>query len=330
MHPAYQGRPDLRGVVGDSRAIDAPRVESIAESAASTARSSGRHRATGAPDIPSVITRSVSSEAQSVELVVSGRARSQKHYLDLVSRRWRDRCMGNRKTLNPRRLTKRQVAELVATGATLREDLMRPFENTYASGYVSRPKVYELEGDRFLFVFDENDVSIPGKGDIYPGDYFRRFARWHDRVRQNALIGATSSVGHWRHYSKVGETLPSHIDDLLAELASAVHVAPEVLDFSYPSLDIVSRHVDSIGMDAAIETLYDHLVAYVGEVMRRRAEGSWRIDDRSTEPFPYIEATQHGVIMPINVVWEQLDGLNEVDFRKAAANELRSARARAF
>lgn len=206
---------------------------------------------------------------------------------------------------------------------------MRSFEDVYASGYVSRPKVYELVGDRFLFVFDENDISIPGKGDIYPGDYFRRFARWHEKVKRDTLMGITSSVGHWRHYSKVRETLPSHVNELLLELARVVNGGTGALDFSYPSLDLVSRHVESTGTEAAVEALYDHLVCYVGEVMRRRVNGAWRVDGETTEGYPYVEAAEHARIMPVNVVWEQLDGLNPVDLRKAAANELRSARARA-
>lgn len=237
--------------------------------------------------------------------------------------------MAPRRTLNPRRLTKKQVKEIVTGGATMRTDLMKSFEETYASGIVNRPLVYELEGDRFLFVFDENGVSFPGKGDIYPGDFFRRFARWTERVRDTAL-GSMSSVSHWLRYSRWKDQLPTAVDRLVGEFKQVIDQGGEALDFSYASLDRASRHVETIGTEAASENLYDHLVVYVGEVIRRRTKGVWRVldIDSSSGAYPYIAAPGHDVIMPINVVWDQLGSFEPVDLRKAVANEVRRARAR--
>lgn len=207
---------------------------------------------------------------------------------------------------------------------------MRAFETTYASGAVDRPLVYELEGDRFLFVFDPNGMSLPGKGDIYPGDFFRRWAPWHARARDDELRHV-SSVGHWFHFSKLQAAFVHRVDALVSELAVALGPAATALDFGYASLDPVSRHVDTIGIDAACESLYDPLVAYVGEVVRRRTHGEWRLaDESSSEPHPYIAAAKHAPIMPINVVWGELTGYDPVELRKSAANEVRSAKARFF
>jgi len=221
-----------------------------------------------------------------------------------------------------------QVSAIVAEGAQLRPELMECFREVYRSGEINQPLVYELKDDRFLFVFDENDLSIPGKGDIYSGDYFRRFARWYERNRDDELRHV-SSVAHWFHFSNVKATLPSSIVRLTDELASASNLPRDALDFTYASLDSLSRHVEQLGPDAASETMYDHLVGYVGEVIRVRTKGAWCIDaSNPSEPFPYIAAERHAPIMPINVVWGQLNGIDPVDFRRAAAQEVRSARAK--
>jgi hypothetical protein len=107
--------------------------------------------------------------------------------------------------------------------------------------------------------------------------------------------------------------------------------SPASLDHSYPSLDPLSRYVDAIGRDAAQERFYDHLVAYVGEVMRVRAKGSWQLDASTPdESYPYIAAAQHAPIMPINAVWSAFLELDGADLRGATTHEVRSARARFF
>lgn len=236
--------------------------------------------------------------------------------------------MGHKKCLNERRLTRKQVSALVAEGAMVRRDLMECFRKVYHSGKINQPLVYELDGDRFLFVFDDNDLSIPGKGDIYPGDYFRRYARWSQRSRDDQLRHV-SSVDHWFHFSSLKATLSSSIPRLTDELARTANLPRDALDLTYASLDPLSRQVELLGADAATQTIYDHLVAYVGEVIRLRTKGTWSADasDPST-PYPYVSANLHAPIMPINVVWAQLDDLDPVDLRRAAADEVRSARAK--
>jgi hypothetical protein len=59
--------------------------------------------------------------------------------------------MAHKTTLNERRLTKRQVRELISSGARPRPDLAVAFESTLRQSSL----VYELEGDRYLLVFGE-------------------------------------------------------------------------------------------------------------------------------------------------------------------------------
>jgi hypothetical protein len=236
--------------------------------------------------------------------------------------------MAAKKTLNQKRLTKKQVAELIASGATFRGDLADRLAETYASGHRTQPAVYELSGDRFLYVFDPKEPSLGGKGDLYPGDYFRRFVRWVEKVRDDARHGRQSSVAHWDFYSRHKTRLVAAVDALLAQLASDLGLDPSALDRSYPSLDAVSRAVEGLGVERAQETLYDALVAYAGEVLRQRSGGEWRIDALDRCPYPYVRSPARGVLMPINVVWSELSGLEPVDLREAVANEIRRATAK--
>jgi hypothetical protein len=116
----------------------------------------------------------------------------------------------------------------------------------------------------------------------------------------------------------------------LGELGHAVFGTSSALEMSYAGLAAASAYVESIGFDRAEREVYDHLVAYVGEVIRVRTRGKWRIDRQQGEPYPYVAAPKHAVIMPINVVWSELGGLNPPDLRTEAANEVRRARAKYF
>src|SRR6516164_10430554 len=114
--------------------------------------------------------------------------------------------MARKRTLNERRLTNRQVQELIASGAQPRPDLAAPLESV-----LMQPLVYELAGDRYLMVFGELS-GLAGKGDIYSGDDFRRFMRWCAKVDEAARHGRQSSVSHWAYYSPLKDRLISNID----------------------------------------------------------------------------------------------------------------------
>src|SRR6266581_1894874 len=145
------------------------------------------------------------------------------------------RCvpMARKKTLNERRLTRRQVQELISSGARRRPDLSVSFEQTFSTGHKSRPLVYELEGDRYLFVFDEAESGLAGKGDIYPAGYFLRFVRWTVRVREDQEHGRGNSVDHWAYYSAFGHQLISNVGTLVEQLRSAISRPGLHLDCSY-------------------------------------------------------------------------------------------------
>jgi len=231
--------------------------------------------------------------------------------------------MGKKKSLNSKRLTKKQVQELIESDARLHKDFTDFFEETYSTGHKNQPQVYELSNDRFLFVFDPKGISIPGRGDIYSKEYFLRMIRWTHKVREDYANGRGSSVEHWIYYSKHKVQLVNKIDELIDELVRCLDISKVQLDFSYKSLDILSRKAEDFELDKVQAELYDNLVAYVGEVMRRSVEGNWVIrEDCPSYKYPLIGVNE-GALMPINVVWQELAGLEPMNLRKEAANEVR-------
>lgn len=231
--------------------------------------------------------------------------------------------MGKKKCLNSKRLTKKQVQELIESEGRLHKEFTDFFEETYSTGYKNQPQVYELSNNRFLFVFDPKGISIPGRGDIYSEEYFLRMIRWTHKVREDYANGRGSSVEHWIHYSKHKAQLINKIDELIDELVRYLNISKAQLDFSYKSLDILSMKAEDYELDKVQAELYDNLVAYVGEVMRRSVEGNWVIrEDCPCCEYPLIGVNE-STLMPINVVWQELAGLEPMNLRKEAADEVR-------
>lgn len=259
--------------------------------------------------------------------------------------------MGKKKTLNAKRLTKKQVQELIESEGKLHEEFTKSFERTFSTGYKDQPLVYELPDDRFLLVFDPKGISLPGRGDIYSKDSLLRMIRFRQKVEEDTVNGCQDSVSHWRYYSKHKAQLVNQIDVLTDELARCLSISHTQLDFSYKSLDIVSSRAEGYGLKNVQTELYDDLVAYVGEVLRRRVKGHWVVEkdysdreylvvyvrevlrheveedwpaekDYLSFEYPLISANQ-GLLMPINVVWQELFGLEPMNLRKSTANEVR-------
>ncbi|MEH2347008.1 MAG: hypothetical protein V7K55_03230 [Nostoc sp.] len=232
--------------------------------------------------------------------------------------------MKHKKYLNHKRLTKKQVQDLIESEGKLHEEFTKIFEETYSTEYQDRPLVYELPKDRFLFVFDPKGYSIPGKGDIYAKEYFLKLIQSVERTREDIANNRANSVSHWEYYSKHKIELVKKIEELINELAKQLHITRQQLDLSYISLNFVSQKAEAYGIDRIKTYFYDNLVAYVGEVMRHKKNGQWTINSYSEgEKYPYISAGINGVLMPINVVWQELSGLKSMDLRKETANEVR-------
>jgi hypothetical protein len=222
-----------------------------------------------------------------------------------------------------KRLTKKEVQALIKSEGKLHQEYTDFFEETYGSGGKNQPQVYELANGEFLYVFDPKGFSLPGKGNIYSKELLLRTMRWNQRVRDDSANGRGSSVNHWLYYSKHKAQLVNKVSELIDELAEWLDVSRDQLDFSYKSLDIVSNKAEEHGLERVQSELYDNLVVYVGEVIRRRLKGCWCVKENSAGcTYPVIEVNE-GILMPINVVWQELNGLKPMNLRKEAANEVR-------
>ena len=95
--------------------------------------------------------------------------------------------MAQKRTPNERRLTKRQVQELISSGARPRPDLSAALEPTSL-----QQLVYELEGDRYLVVFGEQGPvrGLRGKGTFMrPTTFAGSCAGWR-RSTKTPRMGA--------------------------------------------------------------------------------------------------------------------------------------------
>ncbi len=231
--------------------------------------------------------------------------------------------MGNKKALNAKRLKRNQVQKLIEFEGRLHEEFTKFFEETDNTGYKNQPQIYELSNDRFLFVFDPKGSLIPGRGDIYSKEYFMRMIRWTQKVRDDYANNRGSSVNHWIYFSKNKAQLVNKVDELINQLTIYLDILYKELDYSYKSLDIVSSKAESYGFEKVQADLYDNLIAYVGEVIRRRVKGDWIVrGDYPGCEYPAI-TVNNGVLRPVNVVWLELGGLEPINLRQEAANEIR-------
>jgi hypothetical protein len=232
-------------------------------------------------------------------------------------------------TINPinRRLKKAEVKDYIDNhGAKLHEEYTKFFFEDYGTGYVKEDLVYELSNGDFIYVFDPKGHSIPGKGNYWERDRFLRFVRWTKKVKDDYKFGRASSVDHWRFYSKHGSLLINNGDQHLATICKELNIDNSLLDFSYESLGRIDTEVEKLPYGKVWETLYDALVFYVGEVIIKRIDGKWEIETvRYGEDYPFVTVEKSTLYyMPVNIVWQEIGGLNPCNLRKATADEIRT------
>lgn len=230
-------------------------------------------------------------------------------------------------SLNRKRLTRKEVKALVDAEGEL-DSAMTAALREERNGYANEPRVYKLSGSRYLYVFDERDISLPGKGDIYTEAEMLRSIEWTKDVGAASKRGGGNSVDDWRYYSQLGNALTTHVERLNQSLSEVSGIPSTSLDFSYKSLNLVSCYLSSIGYVQVRNDLYDHLVAYVGEVLRIRSKGRWHINSyRGELGCPCILGPRGdgtGIMMPINAVWIALDAYGECELRQPTINEYRN------
>ena len=230
--------------------------------------------------------------------------------------------------MNPlnRRLKKAEVKGFIDNGAKLHDEYSQDYYEKYHNGQEQQDLVYELPNGDFILVFDPKGHTLPGKGNYYSRDSFLRTHRWRKKVSEDYKNGRGSSVDHWRHFSKLGNQLFSSKDTQLETISQELNIDKIYLDLSYESLGKIDTVIESYPYGKVWETLYDALVFYVGEVIIKRVSGHWEINSTHYGGnYPYV-AVENATLqyMPINIVWQEIDGLNPCNLRKATADEIRT------
>ena len=226
--------------------------------------------------------------------------------------------------LKARQLKKAEVKDYIVNhGAIPHEEYTDFFLEDFGTGYTKQNIVYELPNGDFIYVFDPNGLVKPGKGYYYEQDHFLRFLRWNQKVKYDHKCDRGSSIDHWRFYSKLGKQLVIKSAENLDTIKNELELDQVQLDFSYKSLEIIDTAIKNLPYGKAWETLYDALVFYVGEVLIKRIVGKWAIADNGA--YPYVTVDKSNLhYMPINIVWQEIDGINPCNLRKATADEVRT------
>lgn len=227
-------------------------------------------------------------------------------------------------TLNEKPLSKKDTIKLAEEQGTFHAEYSSILTETDNNKVITRRHVYELPDNRFLYIRDV-DGKYDGKGDIFPKEHFEKFVSKMKRMDDDVKHGRTSNISHWYFYSKEKENLIDRISILITELQSVLDVDIRELDFSTKSLDILSQKVKHLDINNVFTTLYDHLVAYIGEVIRsnQKQNTEWQLEPHFN--FPVIATIIKGVSYnPINIVWGELAISDDPDFRKAYGKEIRT------
>ncbi len=225
--------------------------------------------------------------------------------------------------VNKRRLTIKQVNEIIDNGAQLHEELTEVFK-TLNVEELGKPEIFNHDGN-LLYVHAN---LVEGKGDVYSRESFekilakyRRMARLKKKI-ENRLRGHSHPV-KWSVYSELGSEMIHHLDELKMTLVKYLDVSVEVLDGSYKSLDLLSDKVNQGDPYDELSRMYDAIFVYVGEVLIKKTGGNWKLDEY--EQIPYVDIGHKRVrYNPLNVIGHEITSTSKVDFRRQTANEIRS------
>jgi hypothetical protein len=214
--------------------------------------------------------------------------------------------------LNKKRLSKSEVKYLVENNAVIDECYTKSFLELYPSGLEVKNLIYKLPDNNFLFVFGPNSPITPNKGDIYSEEHLIRWIRNKRRMDNDSKLRITSSVSKWRYYSKLSNQLIESVDQLIIGLSQKLSIDIRKLDKSYQSLSLVDTELNKLNLDYIFENLYDELVAYIGEIIIKRVNGVWDINQNfAGGNYPFVTiGLERFQYMPLNVVF---CSLNELD-----------------
>jgi hypothetical protein len=224
-----------------------------------------------------------------------------------------------------KRLSKKEVQDILKNEATIQEDYTSQIKSETVTGVAFNPKIYTLPDDTFLWVYD-GEFYPKGKGDIFTRKEIEEYFELRKKNIENKKIRKGNAGDNWHFYTKYEAKLIDNIDYLIKELADKLQIPGNQLDFSYQSLDIVSDKLAPLGIETTMKNYYDHAVAYIGEVIKRRIGGFWQINSaHAGGDYPYIaiKEVDHFHYMPTNVLWYNMTPSRFINLRKSTADEVR-------
>jgi hypothetical protein len=128
-----------------------------------------------------------------------------------------------------------------------------------------------------IYINSEDEVLIvwktltPGKGRLFPTS--EHYLETVDDLK--TIRKPEHMLEALREY---GEDFPAHIPSLLEKMPALFNLAPESLDFSIESLAHLQSRVKRYGYEKSVHAPYlPSLVAYLGEIIRRKLKGEWRM-----------------------------------------------------
>src|SRR5476649_1206725 len=128
-------------------------------------------------------------------------------------------------------------------------------------------QVYELPDGRVLLVYGSDRLA-------FVDDSYRDLARWF--AENNHRSGQV--VDEFRDLFPQGKSFVDCVDAMIADLPSLLQLSTQRIDFSDDELAVVDRKLRKLsGAEFEAPKLYAAVVAYVGEFVRRRVDGTWEM-----------------------------------------------------
>ena len=227
------------------------------------------------------------------------------------------------KTINDKPISRKETQTLAIKDGVFHQEYSDILTEKHDGKIITLRHVYSLPENRILYIRDV-DGKYDGKGNIYQKVEFEKFVKHIERMKEDVQNGRNSNISHWNFYSANKSKIAEKIPELLKDLSSILKTDTKTLNLTTNSLDALSSKIRDIDRKVVLTTLYDNLVAYIGEVIIKNSNNAIGWGKDQNFDFPIIKTVYKNVSFnPINVIWEELIKMNDADFRKAYGKEVR-------
>jgi hypothetical protein len=190
-----------------------------------------------------------------------------------------------------KRISKQDVREMLSEKNPVRDEELIGFDGREA---------YELSDGTVLL------INKNGSGDLWPS---------RATIMKVVARGTGPIVGFWAEHLPSGRDFINRLDSLIGRLPGLLGIEIQSLDYTVESVRTLDAKIDLRDRAQCLEhPCFESLVAYVGEVLRRRQQGSWEMrpmgDGRTWQPFVVLT---DGSEIPVFVdLYKQLSQLQKL------------------